>query len=41
VARGVIGIYPSSPAAQQLTKLLPKVEELIKQEKLKKQQTPA
>lgn len=39
VARGVIGKYPNSQAAQQLMKLLPKVEELIKQEKLKRQQT--
>jgi hypothetical protein len=39
VAKGVIGKHPNSQAAQQLMKLLPKVEELIKQEKLKKQQT--
>ncbi len=38
VAKGVIEKHPSSQAAQQLTKLLPKVEELIKQERLKKPQ---
>lgn len=36
VAKGVINKYPASATAVELNKLLPKVEELIKQEKLKK-----
>jgi len=41
VAKGVINKYPASATAVELNKLLPKVEELIKQEKLKKQQAGA
>lgn len=37
VANALIEKYPGSPAAAELTKMLPRVEELIRQEKMKRQ----
>jgi hypothetical protein len=36
VARSVIEKYPESPSAVELLKLVPKVEEMIREEKLKR-----
>lgn len=41
VARGVMDKYPSSPSAGELMRLVPKVEELIRQERAKREKTNA